>query len=181
MTSDLSAAIRCVAPFVARDKKAPDALRHVLVEPTRVAATDRLRLVVVEGSFDVAARTLVDAETLAEVAGADEFPDIERFLAASDAGTSVTIDAATLLDAIEGATGADDEPLAVQLDGECVLLGAEATVPAAYVNGAYLHDAVETAGAGDVVLEVSGETTPLAVRGASVLTLLMPVRVRAGR
>ncbi|MEA3055582.1 MAG: hypothetical protein QOD30_1014 [Actinomycetota bacterium] len=181
MTSDLAAAVHRVAPFVAHDKKSPDALRHVLVEPTRVAATDRLRLVVIEGAFDVAARTLVDAETLAEVDGVEGFPDIDRLLAAFDTGTSVTIDAAALLDAVEGATGADDEPLAVQIEGGHVLLGAEATDPATHVNGAYLHDAVEAAGTGEVVVEVTGETTPLAVRGADVLTLLMPVRVRARR
>jgi DNA polymerase III sliding clamp (beta) subunit (PCNA family) len=181
MTSDLPSAVGRVAPFVARDKKAPDALRRVLVEPTRVAATDRHRLVVVEGTFDVTTRTLVDADTLAEVDGVADFPDIERLLAAPETGTSVTIDATTLLDAIEGATGADDEPLAVQLEAGRVLLGPEATDATTHVNATYLHDAVEAAGTGDVVLEITGETTPLAVRGASVLTLLMPVRVRAGR
>ena len=181
MSSDLAAAVRRVAPFVAHDKKAPDVLRHVLVEPTRVAATDRHRLVIVEGAFDVGARMLVEAETMTEVAGAEQFPDLDRVLAAPDGATSVTVDTAALLEAIEAATGADDEPLAVQVDGGRVLLGAEASSPATHVNGAYLHDAVEAAGPGDVVVEVSGETTPLAVRGSSVLTLLMPVRVRAGR
>jgi DNA polymerase III sliding clamp (beta) subunit (PCNA family) len=181
MSSDLPAAIARVAPFVARDAKAPDTLRHVLVEPTRVAATDRHRLVVVEGTFDVSARMLVDARSLAEVDGVDDFPAIDRLLAAPDGATSVTVDAAALLDAIEAATGADDEPLAVQLAGGRVVLGADATAPATHVNAAYLHDAVETAGSGSIVVEVTGETTPVAVRGADVLTLLMPVRVRAGR
>jgi hypothetical protein len=181
MTSDLTAAVRCVAPFVSHDKKERTALRHVLVEPTRVAATDRHRLVVVEGSFDVPTRALVDPETLAEVDGVDDFPELERFLAAPDGATSVTIDAAALLDAVEAATGGDDEPLAVQLDGDRVLLGAEAPHPCVHVNATYLHDAVEVAGAGEVLVEVTGETAPLAVRGASVLTLLMPVRVRASR
>lgn len=181
MTSDLAAAVGRVAPFVAHDKKAPDALHRVLVEPTRVAATDRHRLVIVEGAFDVATRTLVDAETLAEVAGVDDFPDIDRFLAAPDGATSVTVAAAALLDAIEAATGADDEPLAVQLDAGRVLLGADAPDPVVHVNAAYLHDAVAAAGSGDVVVEVTGEIAPVALRGTSVLTLLMPVRVRAGR
>lgn len=181
MTPDLEAAVRRVAPFVAHDKKARDALQRVLVEPTRVAATDRHRLVVVEGAFDVATRTLVDAETLDEVDGVDDFPDLDRILAAPEGATSVTVAVAELLDAIEAATGTDDEPLAVQLEGGRILLGADAPDPAAYVNAAYLHDAVEAAGTGDVVVEVTGETTPLAVRGTTVLTLLMPVRIRAGR
>jgi len=69
----------------------------------------------------------------------------------------------------------------VQLEGGRVLLGADASEPDAHVDAGYLHDAVEAAGPGEIVVEVTGETTPLAVRGASVLTLLMPVRVRAGR
>ena len=181
MSSDLSAAVRRVAPFVAHDKKSPDALHRVLVEPTRVAATDRLRLVVVEGAFDISGRTLVDAETLAEVDGVDDFPDIDRFLVSPDGAASVSVNATALLDAIEAATGSDDQPLAVQLDGGRVLLGGDAPDPVVHVNAAYFHDAVAVADASDVVVEVTGETAPVAVRGASVLTLLMPVRVRAGR
>lgn len=176
-------AVARVRPAVSRDPKAPAALRCILVEPAgeviRLVATDRHRLVVAEGAGSAPERVLLDPDTL-ERADVDpgEFPDYERFLAGGDpaATTSATVDAVTLLADIEAAAD-DDAPLAVQLGDGDIRLGDAVDAPTLHVDAGYLHDALEAAGAGEVVIEASSPTAPVAVRSDTVVTILMPVRI----
>jgi hypothetical protein len=191
LVDELADALEQVLPAVSRNKKHPAAMHCVLVERAgdiaRVVATDTYRLVVSERPWPAdleITRVLLDPTTLAAAQGVDdEFPDYERLLVAADgASSTATVDAAELLEAVEEATD-DDAPLAVELREGRVLVGTAASTPTVHVDPRYLHDAVEAVMATDcdVVVEATTETAPLALRGADVLTLLMPVRVRAGR
>ena len=177
--------LRAVLPAVSRDRKAPAALRAVLVERAgdvlRVVATDRHRLVVHERPVtgDDPERALLDPDTLEPVtdASADDFPPYERLLAADPDAAGATADPAALLDTLE-AMADDDAPLGVIVENGAVHLGADASV---FVDAQYLHDALVAAGGDEVVVEIGGPTSAIAVRSAHVVTILMPVRVATPR
>ncbi|HEX4906729.1 MAG TPA: hypothetical protein VFU93_14820 [Acidimicrobiales bacterium] len=178
-------AVQRVLPAVSTDRKHPAALRCVLVERAgdvvRVVATDKHRLTVCERPGDLlppGTRLLVDPATMTDAGvDADDFPAYERFLAAVGDVDAATIDAAALVDLIEGATD-DDAPLRMGVvDGEVVI--GEGPV---HLDARFAHDAAVAAGPGAVTVEVGGETAPVAFRSATGdLTLVMPVRVGAKR
>ena len=177
----LEAAVRSVRTAVSRDRKHPAALRCVLVDPegdvVRVVATDKHRLAVAECAGTLPRRMLLDPDALVEAAGvADEFPAYERFLAADPGAVCASVDRDELLSALE-AEADDGAPIAVAVvDGE-VRLGSAVADPSLHVDAGYLHDALEAAGAGEVVIEASSPTAPVAVRSDTVVTILMPVRI----
>jgi DNA polymerase III sliding clamp (beta) subunit (PCNA family) len=174
-------AFETVRHAVSRDRKAPAALRCILVERVgdvvRAVATDRHRLVVFEqqATDDDPDRVLLDPGSLEPATGVDgsDFPDYERLLAGDVTGVSATVDGPVLLRTLEDA--ADDGPLAVHVGDDGVRFGEDALL---HVDPGYLHDALAAAGDGPVVIEASGQTAPLVIRTPSVLTLLMPLRVR---
>ena len=181
--ADVVARVRLAA---SRDRKAPPALRCVLVERVgdvvRAVATDRHRLMVAErpaaaGDGDGPRRQLVDPETgEAAPEPAADFPDYERFLAADDGAASATVSASALLAAVEAAVD-DDTPLAVQVDGGTVRVGEDVETPTLHVDPGYLHDALEAAAGAQVVVEATGPMAALAIRAPGLLSLVMPVRV----
>ena len=178
-------AVQRVLPAVSTDRKHPAALRCVLVEHAgdvvRVVATDKHRLAVCERTGDLlpaGTRLLLDPATMTEAGvDADDFPEYERFLAGAGDVDGATIDAAALVDLIEGATD-DDAPLRVGvIDGRVVVGDGDV-----HLDARFAHDAAVAAGPGPVTVEVGSATAPVAFRSATGdLTLVMPVRVVAKR
>ncbi|HVM52562.1 MAG TPA: hypothetical protein VM262_05150 [Acidimicrobiales bacterium] len=183
ISDDLAAAVRLARTAVSRDRKHAAALRCVLVERAgdvvRAVATDKHRLVVCErpaGPTDPA-RVLLDPDTL-EPAGdvEDDFPDYERFLPADPAAVATTAHGPSVLRALEEA--ADDGPVSVHVGTDGVRFGGDDEL---HVDPDLLHDALELAGDGQVIIEAAGPFAPLAVRAPGLLTLVMPVRVAPAR
>lgn len=187
ITGDLADAVRTVAPAASRDRKAPAALRGVLVERAgdvvRAVATDRHRLMVCErpaGDAPHDLRVLVDPETLAAATGVEDFPAYERFLEAVPGTVSATVDAGAFLADVE-AEADDDAPIAVQVAEGRVRVGAQVDAPTLHVDARYLHDAIEAVGTAELVVEATTERAPLVLRTQGLVTLVMPVLIAAGR
>ena len=118
---------------------------------------------------------------------AGQFPDYERFLAADPEASTLVVDKAALLAAIEDLP--EDEPLSFRFTREGLRLGdiVPITVPAAYegdelafaLNPIFAHDAVQPAPGTELAIEASSPIAPVVFRpvgGESFTAIVMPVR-----
>ncbi|MEW2377470.1 MerR family transcriptional regulator [Micromonospora sp. NPDC047812] len=181
-------AVRVLAPVAFVDE-----VRALL--DTGAGSTPEARLTVDAGTISVrvAGRT-VDAAALPY-----DFPDHRRLLRPTPDGRPahrLTVDADALRAALTSADAPvvvrrhDGAPLAVTVlgpdgQGGVRLLGAdeltgEADAFRVGVNGGYLLEALDAAGRGQLLLELDGPITPLAVRrtdDVDAFSVLMPIRL----
>ena len=99
-----------------------------------------------------------------------------RAVAADPAAVATTAHGPSVLRALEEA--ADDGPVSVHVGTDGVRFGGDDEL---HVDPDLLHDALELAGDGQVIIEAAGPFAPLAVRAPGLLTLVMPVRVAPAR